>query len=129
MFSHLAGAYTFVKLAIKMCERYYSMPVRVKQTACFRFTIWISRYLQTWKYFNCKAASAQKTYSYMAWENVKNCRHSTALRRECCLEKKSKKLLYCPDKNYYYFCRLNISLINSVIGSRNMIKVLKIRWK
>ena len=29
------------------------------------------------------------------------------------------------DKNYYYFCKSNISVINLIAGSRNTIKVSK----
>ena len=36
-----------------------------------------------------------------------------------------KKHLYRHDKNYYYFCNSNITVINLIVGSRNMIKVLK----
>ena len=33
--------------------------------------------------------------------------------------------LYCPDKNFYYFWKSNISVINSIAGFRDMIEVLK----
>ena len=36
-----------------------------------------------------------------------------------------KKYLCRPDKNYYYFCKSNIPVINFIEGSRNMIKVSK----
>ena len=36
-----------------------------------------------------------------------------------------KKHLHRHDKNYYYFCKSNIPVTNSVVGSRNMIKVSK----
>ena len=42
------------------------------------------------------------------------------------LEKKHKKNHYCRnDKNYYYFSKSNIPVINLILGSRNMIKVSK----
>ena len=31
--------------------------------------------------------------------------------------------LYCHDKNYYYFWKTNISVINLIVDSRNLIKV------
>ena len=34
-----------------------------------------------------------------------------------------KKHLCRHDKNYYYFCKSNIPVINLIVGSRNMIKV------
>ena len=34
-----------------------------------------------------------------------------------------KKPLYRHDKNYYYFCKSSIPVINFIAGSRNMIKV------
>ena len=41
-------------------------------------------------------------------------------------EKTSKKKHLCRhDKNYYYFCKSNIPVINLIVGSRNMIKVSK----
>ena len=36
-----------------------------------------------------------------------------------------KKHLCRSDKNYYYFCKLYIPLINLTVCSRNMIKVSK----
>ena len=39
--------------------------------------------------------------------------------------KKTKKRLSRPNKNYYYFCKSNIPVINLIVGSRNMIKVSK----
>ena len=36
-----------------------------------------------------------------------------------------KKHLHHPDKNYYYFYKLNIPVINLIVASRNMVKVLK----
>ena len=36
-----------------------------------------------------------------------------------------KKPLRRNDKNYYYFCKSNIPVINLIVGSRNMIKVSK----
>ena len=36
-----------------------------------------------------------------------------------------KKHLCHHDKNYYYFFKSNISVINFIVFSRNMIKVLK----
>ena len=36
-----------------------------------------------------------------------------------------RKHLCRHDKNYYYFCKSNIPVINLIVGSRNMIKVSK----
>ena len=36
-----------------------------------------------------------------------------------------KKPLYRHDKNYYYFCKSSIPVINLIVGSRSMIKVSK----
>ena len=36
-----------------------------------------------------------------------------------------KKHLGRHDKNYYYFCKSNIHVIDLISGSRNMIKVSK----
>ena len=36
-----------------------------------------------------------------------------------------KKHLHHHDKNYCYFCKSNIPVINLIVGSRNMIKVSK----
>ena len=36
-----------------------------------------------------------------------------------------KRHLRRHDKNYYYFCKSNIAVINLIVGSRNMIKVSK----
>ena len=36
-----------------------------------------------------------------------------------------KKHLCHHDKNYYYFCKSNISVTNLIVGSRNMIKLSK----
>ena len=36
-----------------------------------------------------------------------------------------KKHLCRHDKNYCYFCKSNIPVINLIVGSRNMIKVSK----
>ena len=36
-----------------------------------------------------------------------------------------KKHLYRHDKNYYYFWKSNIPVINLIVDSRNMIKVSK----
>ena len=41
------------------------------------------------------------------------------------LKNVEKKYLRHADKNYYYFCKLNIPVINLVVVSRNMIKVSK----
>ena len=35
--------------------------------------------------------------------------------------KNTKKRLSRPNKNYYYFCKSNIPVINLIVGSRNMI--------
>ena len=40
-------------------------------------------------------------------------------------KKHRKKHLCCHDKNYYYFCKSNIRIINLIVGSRNMIEVSK----
>ena len=52
---------------------------------------------------------------------------STALRCGSFSKKKTiaKKHLCSHEKNYYYFCKINIPLINLVVGSRNMTKVSK----
>ena len=34
-----------------------------------------------------------------------------------------EKHLCRHDKNYYYFCKSNIPVINLIVGSRNMVKV------
>ena len=36
-----------------------------------------------------------------------------------------RKHLYRHDKNYYYFCKSDIPVINLIVGSRNMIKLSK----
>ena len=36
-----------------------------------------------------------------------------------------KQYLCRHDKNYYYFCKSNIPVINLIVDSRNMIKVSK----
>ena len=36
-----------------------------------------------------------------------------------------RKHLFCHDKNYYCFWKSNIRVINLIVDSRNMIKVLK----
>ena len=36
-----------------------------------------------------------------------------------------KKHLCCHDRNYCYFCKSNIPVIDVIVGSRNMIKVSK----
>ena len=36
-----------------------------------------------------------------------------------------KKHLCCHDKDYYYFFKLNIAVINLIAGSRKMMKVSK----
>ena len=36
-----------------------------------------------------------------------------------------KKHSYFHDKNYCYFCKSSIPVINLIVGSRNMIKVPK----
>ena len=40
-------------------------------------------------------------------------------------KKDRKKIPVPPDKNFYYFCKSNITVINLILGSRNMIKVSK----
>ena len=40
-------------------------------------------------------------------------------------KKYRKKHLCRHDKNYYYFCKSDIPVINLIAGSRNMIKVSK----
>ena len=51
---------------------------------------------------------------------------STALRCGIFSEKTLKKKHLCRhDKNYYYFCKSNITVINLIVDSRNMIKVPK----
>ena len=41
-------------------------------------------------------------------------------------EKTSKKKHLCLlDKNHYYFCKSNVTVINLIVGSRNLIKVSK----
>ena len=55
-----------------------------------------------------------------------NIHYSAALRCGSFSEKNiEKKHLYCHDKNYYYFCKSNIRIINLIVGSRNMIEVSK----
>ena len=51
---------------------------------------------------------------------------STALRCGSFFRKNIEKKHLCHhDKNYYYFCKSNIPVINLIAGSRNMIKVSK----
>ena len=51
---------------------------------------------------------------------------SMALRCRSFSKKKiKKKHLYHHDENYCYFCKSNIPVINSIVGSRNMIKLSK----
>ena len=52
------------------------------------------------------------------WDNI--C--STALRCESFFKKNNQKK---HDKNYCYFCKSNIPVINLIVGSRNVIKVSK----
>ena len=40
-------------------------------------------------------------------------------------KKHRKKHLCRHGKNYYYFCKSNISVINLIVGFRNMVKVSK----
>ena len=42
--------------------------------------------------------------------------------------KNIKKHLCGHDKNYYYFCKSNVPVINMIAGSKNMIKVSKIEF-
>ena len=50
--------------------------------------------------------------------------HSTALKCGSFSEKNIEKKQLCPhDKNHYYFCKSSISVINLIVGSRNMINV------
>ena len=51
--------------------------------------------------------------------------YSTTLRCESPSSKHRKKHLCHSDKNYYYFCKLNIPVINLIIGYINRVKVLK----
>ena len=52
--------------------------------------------------------------------------YSTALRCGSFSEKNIEKKHLCRHyKNYYYFCKSNIPVINLIAGSRNMIKVSK----
>ena len=58
---------------------------------------------------------------------------STASRYGSVLNKTSKKKnthththLYSPDKNFYHFSKSIISLINLIVGSRNVIKISNI---
>ena len=47
-----------------------------------------------------------------------------SLRCECFSAKNIERKHLCRhDKNYYYFCKSNIPVINLVLGSCNMIKV------
>ena len=49
---------------------------------------------------------------------------SKALRCGPFLQKTLKKKLLCRHvKNYYYFCKSNIPVINLIVDSRNMVKV------
>ena len=51
---------------------------------------------------------------------------STALRCGSFSEKNiEKKHLRCHDKNYCYLCNSSISVIDLIVGSRNMIKIYK----
>ena len=51
---------------------------------------------------------------------------STALRCEYFSKKNiEKKRSYRHDKNYYFFCKSNIPVIDLIVGSRNMIKLSK----
>ena len=55
-----------------------------------------------------------------------NCYVSTALRCGSLFGKNiKKKHLFRHDKNYYYFCKSNVSVFNLIAGSRNMIRVSK----
>ena len=40
-------------------------------------------------------------------------------------KKLEKKHLGCHDKNYYYFLKSNIPVINFIVNSKNLIKVSK----
>ena len=54
--------------------------------------------------------------------------YSTTLRCRSFSEKSiEKKHLCCHDKNYHYFWKSNIPVINLIVDSRNMIKVSKNR--
>ena len=60
----------------------------------------------------------------MSEKYKKTCKYSTALRCTSLSKKTSKKKHLCRHgKNYYYFCKSNIPVINLVVGSRNLIKV------
>ena len=51
---------------------------------------------------------------------------STALSSISFSEKTLKKKHLCRhEKNYYYFCKSNIAVIDLIAGSRNMIKLSK----
>ena len=51
--------------------------------------------------------------------------YSTALRCMTFREKHLKKHLCSHDRNYYYFWKSNIPVIDLIVDSRNMIKVSK----
>ena len=53
------------------------------------------------------------------------CSNLMALRCGFFRKKHRKKHLCRHDKNYYFFCKSNILVINLIAGSRNMIKVLE----
>ena len=56
----------------------------------------------------------------------KNTSNSTGLRCRFFSKKNIRKKHLCRhNKNYYYFCKSNIPLINLIVGSRNMIKISK----
>ena len=55
-----------------------------------------------------------------------NLQNATALKCGSFLKKNIEKRHLCGhDKNYYYFCKSNIIVINLIVGSTNMIKVSK----
>ena len=68
----------------------------------------------------------QKLYQRRIQKQMKEKYFSMALRCIFFFKKNiNKKHLCSHDKNYYCFCKSNISVINLIAGSRNMIKLSK----
>ena len=90
-------------------------------------SVWIRSWIKPriWlKVAECR--TRQTRIQYWVWQNQMFLCSSTALRSGSFSEKNIEKKHLCRhDKNYYYFCKSKIPVINLTAGSRKLIKVSK----
>ena len=117
----------FIEVFLFLFKKFFSWNIRSSEFFLCAFTFLTLSFLSNKKHVRSFRVLSGSYWEKWAPDQAKLfVLYSTALRCGSFLVKNNEKKLLCRhDRNYYYFCKSNILVVNLIVGSRNMIKLSK----